>query len=188
MAEFPLAWFSPDPRMVLYPCDLHVSRSLRPVLRRSKFTLTADTAFAEVIARCADPDRRADQDSTWITDDMLEAYQRLHGLGFAHSIEAWDGGVLAGGIYGVSLGGAFFGESMFFDVPNASKVAFVGLVRQCQRWGFGLIDCQVHTDHVTRYGAVEIPRERFLTELAELMEAPTRRGPWRLDDELVLVE
>jgi leucyl/phenylalanyl-tRNA--protein transferase len=176
----PLLWFSPDPRTVLEPGALRVSRSLARTLRRGRFEVRLDTSFAEVVRRCAAVPRR-DEAGTWITPALAAAYQGLHELGFAHSAEAFEDGRLVGGLYGVSLGGAFFGESMFAERPDASKVAFVALVRQLAAWGFDLIDCQVHTDHLARFGAVEWPRRRFLAALAASLERPSRPGPWRLD-------
>ncbi|MGH0028638.1 MAG: leucyl/phenylalanyl-tRNA--protein transferase [Myxococcota bacterium] len=179
----PILWHSPDPRTVLLPERLHVPRSLRRTLRKGTFRVRLDHAFARVIERCAHV-RRADADGTWITDEMREAYLRLHELGFAHSVEAWDEDGLAGGLYGVSLGGAFFGESMYAERDDASKVAFVRLVEQLVRWDFDWIDCQVHTEHLARFGAEAWPRRRFLDALARTLEKPTRRGTWRFDPEL----
>ena len=180
LVERPLLWFSPDPRMVLRPAELVVSRSLRKTLRRGGFEVRLDTAFHRVVHRCAEVPRR-DEAGTWITTDMADAYAGLHELGFAHSAETWQDGELVGGLYGVSLGLSFFGESMFADRPDASKVAFVVLVRQLHAWGFDLIDCQVHTDHLARFGAREWTRRRFLTALQRSLTAPTRRGPWKLE-------
>jgi leucyl/phenylalanyl-tRNA--protein transferase len=179
-AASPLLWFSPDPRMVLRPADLHVSRSLRGTINKQLFDVRFDTAFAEVILHCATV-RRSGQKGTWITDEMIRAYIRLHEMGFAHSAEAWREGKLVGGLYGVSLGAAFFGESMFAEQPNASKVAFVHLVKQLHAWEFQLFDCQVHTEHVARLGATPWPRTRFLKTLEKALEQPTRKGPWRFD-------
>ena len=179
-ASLPILWHSPDPRMVLSAPDLHVGRSLRKTIRKSPFRLTLDTAFREVIVRCRDADR-PDQDGTWITDEMVDAYTELHTMGFAHSVEAWVDQDLVGGLYGVSLGSAFFGESMFTTVADASKVAFVHLVEQLQAWGITLIDCQVHTDHLERFGAKEWSRARFLRALSSALEEPTRRGAWRFE-------
>lgn len=176
----PLLWFSPDPRMVLEPSALRVSRSLAKRLRQRRYAVRLDTCFAEVVARCADVPRRGEV-GTWITPELASAYARLHELGFAHSAETFEDGRLVGGLYGVSLGGAFFGESMFAQRPDASKVAFVTLVRQLAGWGFSLVDCQIHTDHLARFGAIEWPRARFLAALARALEQPTRCGPWRLD-------
>jgi leucyl/phenylalanyl-tRNA--protein transferase len=175
----PVLWWSPDPRMVLVPADLHIPRSLARRLRRGDFAVTADTAFTDVIAGCAEP--RDDEGGTWITREMRAAYERLHAAGHAHSIEAWQDGYLVGGLYGVALGRAFFGESMFTRVPDASKAAFVHLVRQLRRWDFGLIDCQMKTEHLARFGAREIPRSSFLNRLRELVGGDAPPPPWRLD-------
>jgi leucyl/phenylalanyl-tRNA--protein transferase len=180
LVERPLLWFSPDPRMVLRPHELVVSRSLRKTLRRGVFEVRLDTAFEHVVRRCAEIPRRGEA-GTWITDDMAAAYTRLHELGYAHSAEAWQDGALVGGLYGVSLGASFFGESMFADRPDASKAAFAVLAGQLAAWDFDLIDCQVHTDHLARFGAREWSRRRFLTALRRSLEAPTRRGVWKLD-------
>jgi leucyl/phenylalanyl-tRNA--protein transferase len=176
----PILWHSPDPRMVLTADRLIVNRSLAKTIRRGRYRVELDRAFADVVRACAAVPRPG-QDGTWITEDMIAAYVRLHELGYAHSAEAWEGDALVGGIYGVSLGGAFFGESMFAHRPDASKVAFVTLVEQLARWGIDLIDCQVHTDHLERFGAVEWPRPRFLAALARALEHPTRKGAWALD-------
>jgi leucyl/phenylalanyl-tRNA--protein transferase len=180
LVERPLLWFSPDPRMVLEPAALRVSRSLAKTLRQGRFEVRLDTRFDEVVRRCAEVPRRGEV-GTWITPELATAYRRLHELGFAHSAEAWEDGQLVGGLYGVSLGGAFFGESMFAHRTDASKAAFVTLVRQLAAWGFDLVDCQVHTEHLARFGAVEWPRGRFLAALAASLERPPRRGRWRLD-------
>jgi leucyl/phenylalanyl-tRNA--protein transferase len=176
----PILWWSPDPRLVLEPPQLHVSRSLARTLRRGPYRVTADTAFERVIRRCAEHPRRG-QKGTWITAEMIDAYVALHRLGVAHSFEAWAGGALAGGVYGVSLGGAFFGESMFADRPDASKVAFVRAVEWLARHGIALVDCQVRTEHLVSLGAREIPRAEFLARLAATRERPPLRGPWSLD-------
>ncbi len=177
--ELPILWHSPDPRMVLRPGALRVSRSLRRLLRHPPFAIRLDTAFDRVIRSCAEVPRR-DQDGTWITRDMIEAYNELAVLGYAHSAEAWAGDQLVGGLYGVSLGGCFFGESMFALRPDASKLAFVVLVRQLEAWSFDLVDCQVRTPHLERFGAVEWSRSRFLSALRASLQRPTRCGPWRL--------
>jgi leucyl/phenylalanyl-tRNA--protein transferase len=178
--DSPILWWSPDPRMVLLPAWLHVPRSVARTVKRGAFEVRADTAFAHVIRRCADK-ARPDQDGTWITGEMVFAYERLHQLGFAHSFEAWEGDTLAGGLYGVSLGGAFFGESMFADRPDASKVAFVRAVEWLARLGIDLVDCQVRTEHLARFGAREIPRLEFLDLLESALEKPTLRGKWNLE-------
>jgi leucyl/phenylalanyl-tRNA--protein transferase len=178
----PILWHSPDPRTLLLPKALHVPHSLRKVLRQGRFEVRLDTAFDEVVSACAEVERPG-QAGTWITDAMRCAYAALHREGFAHSAEAWEQGQLVGGLYGVSLGSAFFGESMFTLRPDASKVAFVTLVAQLARWDFDLIDCQVHTEHLERFGATPWPRERFLEALERSLARGTRRGPWRLDGE-----
>lgn len=177
--ETPILWWSPEPRMVLLPAEFHVPRSLRRTMRSGAFEVRADTAFGEVIRRCADKDRPG-QDGTWITPEMVQAYERLHDLGYAHSFEAWEGGELAGGLYGVSLGAAFFGESMFADRPDASKVAFAASVEWLRARGFELVDCQVDTEHLRRFGAREIPRAEFLARLRNAMASPTARGKWEI--------
>ena len=176
----PILWHSPDPRMVLLPTELHVSRSLRKAIRDGRFQIHLDGAFEAVIRACARIPRGG-QDGTWITDEMIEAYLQLFELGYAHCAEALWGGELVGGLYGVSLGGSFFGESMFATRPDASKVAFATLVAQLARWQFDLIDCQIHTEHLARFGATEWPRSRFLTALGKSLAKPTLRGRWQLD-------
>jgi leucyl/phenylalanyl-tRNA--protein transferase len=175
----PILWWSPDPRLVLYPEELHVSRRLARTVRQDRFRVTSDAAFADVIRRCA-AHARPGQRGTWITDEMIEAYVALHRLGFAHSFESWDGDALAGGLYGVSLGAAFFGESMFADRNDASKVAFVRAVEWLRERGIRIVDCQVRTDHLVSLGAREVPREEFLERLAAALDAPTLRGRWEI--------
>ncbi|MEM7152290.1 MAG: leucyl/phenylalanyl-tRNA--protein transferase [Myxococcota bacterium] len=177
----PILWWCPSPRLVLLPENLHVGRSLRKTQRRAPFRLSLDEAFSEVIVACAET-ARPDQFGTWITRDMQEAYVELHRRGITHSVEAWDGDELVGGLYGVSLGGVFFGESMFARRPDASKLAFVALVQQLGAWGFSMIDCQVVTDHLLRFGAHEIELPEFLQRLNVGLDHPHRRGPWRFDD------
>jgi len=178
--DLPILWHSPDPRMVLPPGDLRLSRSLRRVCAHPPFEIRVDTAFEAVIRGCAAVPRKH-QDGTWITAEMVDAYLRLAQLGFAHSAEAWCGDELVGGLYGVSLGGCFFGESMFARRADASKLAFVALVRQLQAWDFDLIDCQVHTEHLERFGASSWSRRDFLAALRRSLARPTRRGRWSLD-------
>lgn len=177
----PLSWHSPDPRFVLTPETFHLPKSLGKTLRKGLFEIRYDTAFAEVIDNCATA-KRDGQRGTWITGEMREAYCGLHRLGFAHSVESWHQGRLAGGLYGVSLGSAFFGESMFATMPDASKVAFAAVVERLGRWNFTLIDCQVETEHLARFGAEPWPRDRFLSALKEALQAPTRQGPWTSAD------
>jgi leucyl/phenylalanyl-tRNA--protein transferase len=178
----PLLWWSPDPRMVLWLSELHVSRSLRRVLRSRRYRVTLDTAFADVMAGCAAP--RADQNGTWILPWMTEAYGRLAALGHAHSVEVWAGTELAGGLYGVALGRMFFGESMFSRRADASKVALVMLVHQLARWSFELVDCQLSTAHLASLGAREIPRTEFLRHVERLVRQPSVPAPWVLDTDL----
>jgi len=173
----PLMWFSPDPRMVLLPRDLHLSRSLRARLRRREYEVRLDADFRGVIERCASTPR-PDQDGTWITPEVVEAYCGLHELGLAHSAEAWKDGALVGGLYGVSLGKTFFGESMFALASDASKVALAGLAARLSEWGFRMIDCQTPSAHLASLGAVEWSRRRFLAALDESLAHPTRQGDW----------
>jgi leucyl/phenylalanyl-tRNA--protein transferase len=180
----PILWHSPDPRFVLEPGAIRVNRSLRKAIRRAPYRLSFDAAFGLVIRHCAGV-ARPDQDGTWITNDMIAAYDQLHARGRAHSVEAWRGDELVGGVYGVAIGAVFCGESMFALAPDASKIAFVQLVRQLERWGFELIDCQVHTEHLERFGAVEWPRSRFLAALERLRDREVGpRGPWQFDADL----
>lgn len=177
----PILWWSPDPRLVLLPDDLNISRSLRQTLNKKIFNITLDTAFEEVINNCAKVHRK-DSGGTWITDDMIDAYIRLHHLGHAHSVEAWSDEKLVGGLYGVSLGSAFFGESMFAKKSDASKAAFATLVQQLAKWGFSLIDCQLTTPHLISLGAHEIPRAEFLKMLKAALSKPAKQGTWMLED------
>jgi len=173
----PILWWSPNPRLLIYPCEVHVSRSMRRFLAQGKFQVTFDQDFPAVIRACADTPREG-QPGTWIIPAMTEAYQRLHELGFAHSVEVWDGDTLAGGLYGVSLGGAFFGESMFSHQTNGSKTALISLCQQLDRWGFSMLDCQMPTSHLLSLGGVEVPKELFLTQLSQAMSTATRQGGW----------
>ena len=175
----PILWWSPDPRMVLFPAELKVSRSLARTLRSTRFEVRADTAFDAVIEGCRQP--RRGESGTWITEEMAEAYGTMHRTGFAHSVETWLDGKLVGGLYGVALGRAFFGESMFARVSDASKVALVALARQLQHWGFGVIDCQMNTAHLASFGAREIPRAEFTRRLRELVHYAPVPVPWRLE-------
>ena len=178
----PILWFSPDPRMLIAPGGLHVSRRLLRTLRQGRFELRLDFAFGEVIRSCASVPRRGGS-GTWITPEMIEAYEKLHALGYAHSCEAWQGGEFVGGVYGVSLGSAFFAESMFQRVRDASKAALTALVWLLEAWGFTLFDCQLPTAHLASLGARECPRARFERLLARALETKTRRGRWKLDPE-----
>lgn len=172
----PILWWSPNPRTILFPERLRVSRSLRKTLRKEMLGVTVDTDFEGVINACAGP--RPGSEGTWLVPEMISAYERLHRGGWAHSVEVWREGELVGGLYGVAVGRVFFGESMFSRVPDASKVALVHLCRSMVDWGFGLIDCQVLTGHLVRMGAVQIPRERFVELLSRLCPLEGRAGPW----------
>ena len=178
----PMLWWCPDPRMVLFVEELHVSRSLRRRIRSGRLQVTADVAFADVVAGCADP--RPDADGTWITDAIASAYAELFRRGHAHSVEAWAEGDLVGGLYGVSIGRMFYGESMFARESDASKVALAYLARQLARWGFEIIDCQMSSAHLSSLGAREIPRAEFMSLLQTLTALPGRPSPWHLDDDL----
>jgi leucyl/phenylalanyl-tRNA---protein transferase len=166
---------------VLFPDKLHVSRSLKRSLRSHVFTVTLDTSFRNIMEQCAGPRPQYPEGGTWITGEMLDAYTRLHELGYAHSVETWRDSHLVGGLYGVAIGRAFFAESMFTRVDDASKVALVRLVKQLQAWNFRLIDCQQFSSHVRRFGAEEIPRSEFTKHLSEAIKLPDRRGPWEFE-------
>ena len=178
----PILWWSPDPRLVLYPCDIKVSKTLKKVIQKDIFHITIDQAFNQVITSCARI-RLHKNEGTWIDEDMIKAYCGLHESGFAHSVEAWYEGELAGGLYGVSLGKFFSGESMFTRVNNASKVAFVFLVEYLKKLSFDIIDCQVSTKHLINFGAREIPRKDFLKQLEKALQFPTKRGRWKCNFE-----
>ncbi|WP_324830977.1 leucyl/phenylalanyl-tRNA--protein transferase [Pseudomonas saxonica] len=174
----PILWWSPDPRTVLFPEELHVSRSLAKLLRQQRYQVSFDRDFEAVIQACAAP--RRDADGTWITDDMQNAYTELHARGHAHSVEVWDHGELVGGLYGLAMGQLFFGESMFSRADNASKFGFVTLVKHLQAWGFVLIDCQMATRHLESLGARSIPRQQFANYLRDHLDQPTT-AQWDLN-------
>lgn len=179
----PVLWWAPDPRMVLWLRELHVSRSLRRTLRSGRYTVTLDAAFDAVIRGCAEP--RADDAGTWITAEMLTAYGEMARRGHAHSVETWLDGRLVGGLYGVAVGRMFYGESMFSHAADASKVALACVVGQLQRWGFELIDCQMSTTHLASLGAREIPRAEFIRHVARLTALPAVDTPWTLEPDVV---
>lgn len=171
----PILWWSPDPRMVLLPAELHVSRSLRKTQRRGHFEVSFDRNFAAVIQACAGP--RSYADGTWITPAMQAAYLELHRRGIAHSVEVWQDGQLVGGLYGLAIGRLFFGESMFSRATDASKIGFITLVEQLRDCGFVLIDCQMHTSHLASFGARQLPRTEFAAYLARHLDQPGS-SPW----------
>ena len=183
----PILWWSPDPRMTLIPGEFKVSRSLAKMLRNSALEVRSDTAFEQVMRGCAAP-RATDRDGhlgTWIGEDIITAYCALHQLGYAHSVETWMDGKLVGGLYGVSIGRMFYGESMFSDVSNASKIALAHLARQLERWQFGMIDCQMYTSHLATLGARDIPRSEFIVRLQELIHCASVTD-WQLDPDLFI--
>lgn len=179
--EQPILWWSPDPRFILEPDEFKISRSLQKTLQRKIFQVTFDRVFEDVIAACSTVPREG-QRGTWITREMRDAYIELHGLGYAHSVETWFAGNLVGGLYGLSLGKVFFGESMFHKKTDASKVALATLVEKLKSWGFHFIDSQMTTEHMMSLGAKEMPRRIFLKRLQSALRHSTKRGKWRIDD------
>ncbi len=175
--NYPIIWWAPDPRFVLFPHKLKVSKSMKKILRKEEFKITFDTCFREVIEQCRLIKRKG-QYGTWITPNMLQAYENLHRKGLAHSVEVWKDCRLVGGLYGVSLGKCFYGESMFSHISNASKTGFITLVQELIKRKFSLIDCQVYTRHLESLGAEEIPRVRFLTLLEQALVHTTFQGSW----------
>lgn len=175
--EDPLLWWSPDPRFVLPPAETHASATMKKIIRKRRYALSLDTAFGRVIRACKTA-YRPGQRGTWIQDDMVQAYEELHALGYAHSVEAWQDGRLVGGLYGIALGGVFFGESMFSLADDASKAAFIPFAWRLADEGFILIDSQVRTDHVASMGGREIPRPEYLATLSRALGLPDRRGDW----------
>lgn len=173
-------WYSPDPRMVLFPQEFRLSHSLRKTLRAGRFEVRFDTHFADVMAGCATTPRPG-QDGTWITPEMFDAYVRLHELGWAHSVETYEAGTLVGGLYGLAIGRMFYGESMFSRQFDASKVAFAHLIRYLLAHQFGMIDCQMYTNHLASLGGREIPRRAFLSRLSALTAEGTPRSAWSID-------
>ena len=173
----PIMWWSPDPRLVLYPREIRIPKTLKKIIKKEMFHVTMDSDFVQVITKCAQV-RLHNNEPTWIVKDMIDAYCHLHESGFAHSVEAWQKDKLVGGLYGVSLGRCFFGESMFTLASNASNVALVNLVEYLNSLSFDMIDCQTTTEHLVRFGAREIPREHFLKQLEQSLQVPTLRGKW----------
>ncbi|HHA19009.1 MAG TPA: leucyl/phenylalanyl-tRNA--protein transferase [Methylophaga sp.] len=186
----PILWWSPDPRMVLFTNQVKISRSLKKTLRDTTITVTADTAFVEVITACSAPrdnQTSAPENSTWIHPDMINAYTELHQQGTAHSIECWHDGNLVGGLYGIAIGQIFFGESMFSTMRDSSKIALVTLCQQLQRWGYPVIDCQIHSEHLASMGASEISRDNFISYLDKYCTLNSSNRAWRLDSDLPLL-
>lgn len=181
--EHPILWWSPDPRMVLKPSDVKVSRSLAKTIKKQKFTITFDQDFENVIRSCSKPrlEKGQLQDQTWILEEMINAYINMHNKGYAHSIECWLDDKLVGGLYGIALGQVFFGESMFSRVSDASKTAFVFLCKQLEKWNFKLIDCQVYTSHLANLGAAMIPRHEFIEVLNDYATTEGSAGKWTID-------
>ncbi len=171
----PILWWSPNPRFVLYPQNIKISKSMKPILKNNKFKITFDTDFRTVISHCQNTFREG-QIGTWLSDEMLEKYCELHQLGFAHSVEVWQDNIIVGGLYGLALGSCFFGESMFAHVSNASKAGFITLVQKLVEKKFEIIDCQVHTEHLESLGAEGIMRNKFINQLQKCLEKPTLKG------------
>ncbi|OIR19656.1 leucyl/phenylalanyl-tRNA--protein transferase [mine drainage metagenome] len=180
-ADEPILWWSPDPRMVLFPGHFSISHSLRKKLRKGIYEVRTDTAFEQVMRACAAP--RQGAHGTWIHEEMIAAYAELHRMGYAHSVETWMEGELAGGLYGIAIGRMFYGESMFSRKTDASKIALAHLCAQLGRWEFGMIDCQMNTPHLASLGAREIPRKEFIARLQDLINYPPV-PVWRFDDDL----
>ncbi len=183
-SDTPILWWSPDPRFVLYPDELHVSKSTRQVLRKGIFEVTFDCAFEQVINACQQVPR-PDQDGTWITDALKAAYIQIHQLGFAHSVEVWKEGELVGGLYGVNIGKVYFGESMFSLVSNASKIGFISLVNQLKKEGISLIDCQVETQYLHSLGGRNVPRHEFLKQLNYAIDDNSLNYSWSIWNDTV---
>lgn len=182
----PILWWSPDPRMVLFPDEVKISRSLAKKIRKQSFKITFDNNFIDVISACSKPrlEKGVEQNETWILDEMIDAYVKLHEAGYAHSVECWQDDQLVGGLYGVAIGNVFFGESMFSRVSDASKVAFVFLCKQLEKWGYKLIDCQVYTAHLESLGAKMISRKKFITLIEEYTVVNNELNKWKAETDL----
>ncbi|MFK7772464.1 MAG: leucyl/phenylalanyl-tRNA--protein transferase [Saprospiraceae bacterium] len=176
--EDPILWWSPDPRFILYPQNLKVSKSMRPYFNQKKFTVTFDTQFEKVMAACQQQYRKGQGGGTWITDEMIDSYTELNRMGFAHSVEVWQGEELVGGLYGISLGKIFFGESMFAKASNASKFGFITLVQKLKELDFWLIDCQQRTQHLESLGGEFIDRKDFISFMEKNKIQETTQGNW----------
>ena len=181
----PILWWSPDPRMVLEPKDIKISRSLAKTIRKNEVRITFDYNFRDVITACSESrfEKGKQQEETWILDEMIEAYVKLYEAGFAHSVECWKDGKLVGGLYGVAIGKVFFGESMFSRISDASKIAFVSLAQHLEQWGFKLIDCQVYTSHLESLGASMMTRKQFLTLLKKHAVSVTKNSKWQIKND-----
>lgn len=179
----PILWWSPDPRMILFPNELKISRSLKKTLKKGGYEIRIDSAFNQVMQACAAP--RDGQTGTWIHPEMIAAYTALHKMGIAHSVETWIDGELMGGLYGIAQGKMFFGESMFSRASDTSKIAFVYLIKQLQQWNFGMVDCQMKTAHLASFGAREIPRKEFILKLNKLVKCCESTKQWNFDCESI---
>lgn len=183
----PILWWSPNPRMVLFTDQIKISKSLKKTLRTTNITVTMDHAYNQVMRFCSAPRVRQSvntEASTWIHPEMIDAYTKLHQLGYGHSVECWQNDKLVGGLYGIAIGNIFFGESMFSQIRDSSKIALVALCQQLNRWGFPLIDCQVYSEHLANLGAVELPRKEFIAQLKTLCQQHAVTSPWQLDLDL----
>jgi leucyl/phenylalanyl-tRNA---protein transferase len=175
----PILWWSLDPRLVLFPKDLYIAKSMRPYFNQQKFKVTFDTQFEQVVRACQKNTRKGQAGGSWISEDIVQAYRQMHELGYAHSVEVWQGADLVGGLYGISIGKVFFGESMFTAVSNASKVGFITLVQKLTALGYWLIDCQQQTQHLTSMGAMTIKRTHFLKLLKKNEAEPDNPSSWK---------
>ena len=182
----PILWWSPDPRMILIPDEVKISRSLAKKIRQQNLKVTLDTSFREVITACSKPrlEKGMEQNETWILDDMIEAYVSLHEAGYAHSVECWQDDSLVGGLYGIAIGNVFFGESMFSQVSDASKIAFAYLCNQIEQWDFKLIDCQVYTAHLESLGAKMISRKNFISLIKQYTSENDKHEKWQIDSNI----
>lgn len=178
----PILWWSPDPRAVLYLDRFRISRSLAKRMRKNIYTVSVDRCFHRVVESCAAPRRKDPIGGTWITHEMINAYNQLHEMGYAHSVETWHRNKLVGGLYGLTIGRGFFGESMFSTMSDASKIALARLVDHLKAWDFAFVDCQLPSPHIQSLGAIEVPRNRFLFELAGALDAPDIIGNWNQID------
>jgi leucyl/phenylalanyl-tRNA--protein transferase len=180
----PIMWWSPDPRALLYPEKIKISRSLLKLIRQKKFSVSFDRAFADVVQACSEPREQQTEEGTWITSAMMQAYLKLHEMGYAHSVEVWHENKLVGGLYGISLGHAFFGESMFSHMSNTSKIALATLAKQLKKWQFHFIDCQLPSDHLSSLGVISVSRDQFLKQLTSSLKFDDKKDRWHIDEDL----